>query len=161
MPNHPEKTNQEGIAFLKMKADDLKQVNGTTDNMGMRSQGDQQLDQRTLVNLESGNQQKVAESQNFLKTFSTRLRNIFDSGFDRVFPDDRVDHVTEDGRVIKVNKDLKKRLDTDEELKRQLENEGTIPGMEKPIETPQYNIDGGIMDPTDPRTYPSGLGTGI
>tara|TARA_B100000963_G_scaffold256927_1_gene225394 strand:+ start:229 stop:714 length:486 start_codon:yes stop_codon:yes gene_type:complete len=160
VPNHPGKMNQDGIAFLKMKADGLKQVNGTVDNMGMRSQGDQQLDQRTLVNLESGNQQKVAESQNFLKTFSTRLRNIFDSGFDRIFPDNTVDHKTEDGRIIKVNKDLKKRLDNDEELKRQLENEGTIPGMEKPTETPQYNIDGGIMDPNDPRTYPSGLGTG-
>jgi len=58
VPNHP------GKSFLAMKANEMKNINGVTDNMGQRSQGDQELDQRTLVNMDTANQQKTANLLN-------------------------------------------------------------------------------------------------
>ena len=139
-----------------MKADQMKSINGTTDNMGQRSQGDQELDQRTFVNMESGNQQKVAFLNNFI---------------DRMFgPDTRQDMILNDGTKVKVNKDLKKRLDNDPQLLEIFLNTGKIPGLgtakevkekeKKEEEEIQYNIGGGVMRKDDPTTYPSGIGTG-
>jgi hypothetical protein len=150
VPNHP------GKSFLAMKADQMKNINGTTDNMGQRSQGDQELDQRTFVNTESGNQQKVA----FLNNFVDRM----------VGPDTRQDMILKDGTKVKVNEDLKKRLDNDPQLLEIFLNTGKIPGLgtakevqekeKKEEEEKSYNIDGSLRDKTDPRTYPSGIGTG-
>ena len=140
-----------------MKADQMKSINGTTDNMGQRSQGDQELDQRTFQNMQSGNQQKVAFLNNFV---------------DRMFgPDTRQDMTLEDGTKVKINKDLKQRLDNDPRLMEIFLKTGEIPGVgtakevqekeKKEEEEKSYNIDGSLRDKTDPRTYPSGLGTGI
>ena len=139
-----------------MKADQMKSINGTTDNMGQRSQGDQELDQRTFQNMQSGNQQKVAFLNNFI---------------DRMFGSDtRKDMTLEDGTKVKINEDLKKRLDNDPRLMEIFLKTGEIPGVgtakevqekeKKEEEEKSYNIDGSLRDKTDPTTYPSGLGTG-
>ena len=139
-----------------MKADQMKSINGTTDNMGQRSQGDQELDQRTLVNTETGNQQKVA----FLKNFAGRILG----------EDTSVEMQLNDGTKVRINKDLNDRLNNDLQLRDYFLKTGEIPGVgtakevqekeKKKEEETQYNIDGGVMNPNDPTTYPSGLGTG-
>ena len=143
-----------------MKADQMKSINGTTDNMGQRSQGDQELDQRTFVNMESGNQQKVAFLNNFI---------------DRMFgPDTSVEMQLNDGTKVRVNKDLNDRLNNDLQLRDYFLKTGEIPGIGKAKEVQEkekekekkeeeeksYNLDGSLRDKTDPRTYPSGLNTG-
>jgi len=150
VPNHP------GKSFLAMKADQMKSINGTTDNMGQRSQGDQELDQRTLVNTETGNQQKVA----FLKNFAGRILG----------EDTSVEMQLNDGTKVKINKDLNDRLNNDLQLRDYFLKTGKIPGVgtakevqekeKKEEEEKSYNIDGSLRDKTDPTTYPSGLGTG-
>jgi len=150
VPNHP------GKSFLAMKADQMKSINGTTDNMGQRSQGDQELDQRTLVNTETGNQQKVA----FLKNFAGRILG----------EDTSVEMELNDGTKVRINKDLNDRLNNDLQLRDYFLNTGEIPGVGKAKEVQEkekkeeeeksYNIDGSLRDKNDPRTYPSGLGTG-
>ena len=139
-----------------MKADQMKSINGTTDNMGQRSQGDQELDQRTLVNTETGNQQKVA----FLKNFAGRILG----------EDTSVEMQLNDGTKVKINKDLNDRLNNDLQLRDYFLKTGKIPGVgtakevqekeKKEEEEKSYNIDGSLRDKTDPTTYPSGLGTG-
>ena len=139
-----------------MKADQMKSINGTTDNMGQRSQGDQELDQRTLVNTETGNQQKLA----FLKNFSDRLLG----------EDTSVEMELNDGTKVRINKDLNDRLNNDLQLRDYFLKTGEIPGVgtakevqekeKKEEEEKSYNIDGSLRDKNDPRTYPSGLGTG-
>ena len=139
-----------------MKADQMKSINGTTDNMGQRSQGDQELDQRTLVNTETGNQQKVA----FLKNFAGRILG----------EDTSVEMELNDGTKVRINKDLNDRLNNDLQLRDYFLNTGKIPGVgtakevqqkeKKEEEEKSYNIDGSLRDKTDPTTYPSGLGTG-
>ena len=139
-----------------MKADQMKSINGTTDNMGQRSQGDQELDQRTFVNMESGNQQKVAFLNNFIN---------------RVFGQDTsVEMQLNDGTKVRINKDLNDRLNNDLQLRDYFLKTGEIPGVgtakevqekeKKEEEEKSYNIDGSLRDKNDPRTYPSGLGTG-
>ena len=139
-----------------MKADQMKSINGTTDNMGQRSQGDQELDQRTLVNTETGNQQKVA----FLKNFAGRILG----------EDTSVEMQLNDGTKVKINKDLNDRLNNDLQLRDYFLKTGKIPGVgtakevqekeKNEEEEKSYNIDGSLRDKNDPRTYPSGLGTG-
>ena len=139
-----------------MKADQMKSINGTTDNMGQRSQGDQELDQRTLVNTETGNQQKVA----FLKNFAGRILG----------EDTSVEMQLNDGTKVKINKDLNDRLNNDLQLRDYFLKTGEIPGVgtakevqekeKNEEEEKSYNIDGSLRDKNDPRTYPSGLGTG-
>jgi len=150
VPNHP------GKSFLAMKAEQMKNINGTTDNMGQRSQGDQELDQRLLVNTETGNQQKLA----FLKNFSDRLLG----------EDTSVEMELNDGTKVRINKDLNDRLNNDLQLRDYFLKTGEIPGVgtakevqekeKKEEEEKSYNIDGSLRDKNDPRTYPSGLGTG-
>ena len=139
-----------------MKADQMKSINGTTDNMGQRSQGDQELDQRTLVNTETGNQQKVA----FLKNFAGRILG----------EDTSVEMQLNDGTKVRINKDLNDRLNNDLQLRDYFLKTGEIPGVgtakevqekeKNEEEEKSYNIDGSLRDKNDPRTYPSGLGTG-
>ena len=139
-----------------MKADQMKSINGTTDNMGQRSQGDQELDQRTFQNMQSGNQQKLA----FLKNFSDRLLG----------EDTSVEMQLNDGTKVRINKDLNDRLNNDLQLRDYFLKTGEIPGVgtakevqekeKKEEEEKSYNIDGSLRDKSDPRTYPSGLGTG-
>ena len=130
----------------------LRTMNGTTDNMGNRSVGDQELAQKENENNKTSMQQNNA--LNFLKTFAG---NTFDKLFDRVLPDNSVEYTFPDGETIKINKDLKERLDNDSLFKQEFDIKKTIPGMK---EQPSYNLDGSLRDKSDTSTYPSGLGVG-
>ena len=129
-------------------------MNGTKDANGMRSQGDQELAQKENEN------QKTSEQQNnamqFLQKFA---RGAFDKLFDRVVPETGVDYTFPDGETIKINEDLKKRLDNDSLFKQEFDIKKKIPGMGG-TEMPSYNLDGSLRDKSDPSTYPSGFGTG-
>jgi len=129
----------------------LRTMNGTTDDMGMPSVGDQELTQKENENNKTSMQQNKAMS--LLKRFS----NMFDAGFDRVLPDNSVEYTFPDGETIKINKDLKERLDNDQLFRQEFNIKKTIPGME---EQPSYNLDGSLRDKSDTSTYPSGLGVG-
>jgi len=127
-------------------------MNGTTDSNGMPSQGDQELAQKENENEKTSTQQNNA--MQFLKTFA---RGAFDKLFDRVLPESGVDYTFPDGETIKINEDLKMRLDNDPAFKEEFNIKKTIPGMK---EQPSYNLDGSLRDKSDPSTYPSGLGVG-
>ena len=127
-------------------------MNGTTDSNGMPSQGDQELAQKENENQKTSMQQNNA--MQFLKTFA---RGAFDKLFDRVVPETGVDYTFPDGETIKINKDLKERLDNDQQFREEFNIKKTIPGMK---EQPSYNLDGSLRDKSDPSTYPSGLGVG-
>lgn len=129
----------------------LRTMNGTTDDMGMPSVGDQELTQKENENNKTSMQQNKAMS--LLKRFS----NMFDAGFDRVLPDNSVEYTFPDGETIKINKDLKERLDNDQLFRQEFNIKKTIPGMK---EQPSYNLDGSLRDKSDTSTYPSGLGVG-
>jgi len=129
----------------------LRTMNGTTDDMGMPSVGDQELTQKENENNKTSMQQNKAMS--LLKRFS----NMFDAGFDRVLPDNSVEYTFPDGETIKINKDLKERLDNDPLFQQEFNIKKTIPGMK---EQPSYNLDGSLRDKSDTSTYPSGLGVG-
>ena len=140
------------IGSFGQNVSQLRTMNGTTDIMGNRSVGDQELAQKENENNKTSMQQNNAI--NFLKTFAG---NTFDKLFDRVLPDNRVEYTFPDGETIKINKDLKERLDNDSLFKQEFDIKKTIPGME---ELPSYNLDGSLRDKSDPSTYPSGLGVG-
>ena len=139
---------------LKSYTDRMRAMNGTTDSNGMPSQGDQELAQQENEN------QKTSEQQNnamqFLQKFA---RGAFDKFFDRVVPETGVDYTFPDGETIKINEDLKKRLDNDSMFKQEFDIKKQIPGMGG-TEMPSYNLDGSLRDKSDPSTYPSGFGTG-
>ena len=139
---------------LKSYTDRMRAMNGTTDSNGMPSQGDQELAQKENEN------QKTSEQQNnamqFLQKFA---RGAFDKLFDRVVPETGVDYTFPDGETIKINEDLKKRLDNDSMFKQEFDIKKQIPGMGG-TEMPSYNLDGSLRDKSDPSTYPSGFGTG-
>jgi len=136
------------IGSFGQNVSQLRTMNGTTDIMGNRSVGDQELAQKENENNKTSNQQFNA--MNFLKTFAGNV-------FDRVLPDNRVEYTFPDGETIKINKDLKERLDNDSLFKQEFDIKKTIPGMK---EQPSFNLDGSLRDKSDPSTYPSGLGTG-
>ena len=140
------------IGSFSQNVSQLRTTNGTTDNMGNRSVGDQELAQKENENNKTSMQQNNA--MNFLKTFAG---NTFDKLFDRVLPDNRVEYTFPDGETIKINKDLKERLDNDPLFQQEFNIKKTIPGMK---EQPSYNLDGSLRDKSDPSTYPSGLGVG-
>ena len=142
------------IGSFGQNVSQLRTMNGTTDNMGNRSVGDQELAQKENENNKTSMQQNNAV--NFLKTFAG---NTFDKLFDRVLPDNRVDYTFPDGETIKINKDLKKRLDSDPSLKEEFDIKKKISGMGE-TDMPSYNLDGSLRDKGDPSTYPSGLGVG-
>ena len=129
-------------------------MNGTTDSNGMPSQGDQELAQKENENQKTSIQQNNA--MDFLQKFA---RGAFDKLFDRVVPETGVDYTFPDGETIKINEDLKKRLDNDSLFKQEFDIKKQIPGMGG-TEMPSYNLDGSLRDKSDPSTYPSGLGTG-
>ena len=129
-------------------------MNGTTDSNGMPSQGDQELAQKENENQKPSIQQNNA--MDFLQKFA---RGAFDKLFDRVVPKTGVDYTFPDGETIKINEDLKKRLDNDSLFKQEFDIKKQIPGMGG-TEMPSYNLDGSLRDKSDPSTYPSGLGTG-
>ena len=139
---------------LKLYTDRMRAMNGTTDSNGMPSQGDQELAQKENENQKTSMQQNNALS--FLKTFA---RGAFDRLFDRVIPESGVDYTFPDGETIKINKDLKERLDNDQQFREEFNIKKTIPGMGG-TEMPSYNLDGSLRDKSDPSTYPSGLGVG-
>ena len=136
------------IGSFSQNVSQLRTTNGTTDNMGNRSVGDQELAQKENENNKTSMQQFNA--MNFLKTFAGNV-------FDRILPDNRVEYTFPDGETIKINKDLKERLDNDQQLREEFNIKKTIPGMK---EQPSYNLDGSLRDKSDPSTYPSGLGVG-
>ena len=136
------------IGSFGQNVSQLRTMNGTTDNMGNRSVGDQELAQKENENNKTSMQQFNA--MNFLKTFAGDV-------FDRILPDNRVEYTFPDGETIKINKDLKERLDNDPLFQQEFNIKKTIPGMK---EQPSYNLDGSLRDKTDPSTYPSGLGVG-
>ena len=136
------------IGSFGQNVSQLRTMNGTTDNMGNRSVGDQELAQKENENNKTSMQQFNA--MNFLKTFAGDV-------FDRILPDNRVEYTFPDGETIKINKDLKERLDNDSLFKQEFDIKKTIPGMK---EQPSYNLDGSLRDKSDPSTYPSGLGVG-
>tara|TARA_R100000315_G_C5178462_1_gene103336 strand:+ start:140 stop:769 length:630 start_codon:yes stop_codon:yes gene_type:complete len=136
------------IGSFGQNVSQLRTMNGTTDNMGNRSVGDQELAQKENENNKTSMQQFNA--MNFLKTFAGNV-------FDRILPDNRVEYTFPDGETIKINKDLKERLDNDQQLREEFNIKKTIPGMK---EQPSYNLDGSLRDKSDPSTYPSGLGVG-
>ena len=129
-------------------------MNGTTDSNGMPSQGDQELAQKENENQKTSMQQNNA--MQFLKKFA---RGAFDKLFDRVVPETGVDYTFPDGETIKINEDLKKRLDNDSMFKQEFDIKKQIPGMGG-TEMPSYNLDGSLRDKSDPSTYPSGFGVG-
>ena len=136
------------IGSFGQNVSQLRTMNGTTDNMGNRSVGDQELAQKENENNKTSMQQFNA--MNFLKTFAGNV-------FDRILPDNRVEYTFPDGEKIKINKDLKERLDNDPLFQQEFNIKKTIPGMK---EQPSYNLDGSLRDKSDPSTYPSGLGVG-
>jgi len=136
------------IGSFGQNVSQLRTMNGTTDIMGNRSVGDQELAQKENENNKTSNQQFNA--MNFLKTFAGNV-------FDRILPDNRVEYTFPDGETIKINKDLKERLDNDPLFQQEFNIKKTIPGMK---EQPSYNLDGSLRDKNDPSTYPSGLGVG-
>ena len=136
------------IGSFGQNVSQLRTMNGTTDNMGNRSVGDQELAQKENENNKTSMQQFNA--MNFLKTFAGDV-------FDRILPDNRVEYTFPDGETIKINKDLKERLDNDPLFQQEFNIKKTIPGMK---EQPSYNLDGSLRDKSDPSTYPSGLGVG-
>ena len=136
------------IGSFGQNVSQLRTMNGTTDNMGNRSVGDQELAQKENENNKTSMQQFNA--MNFLKTFAGNV-------FDRILPDNRVEYTFPDGETIKINKDLKERLDNDSLFKQEFDIKKTIPGMK---EQPSFNLDGSLRDKSDPSTYPSGLGVG-
>ena len=127
-------------------------MNGTMDSNGMPSQGNQELAQKETENEKTSMQQNNATK--FLKGFAS---NTFDKLFDRVLPETGVDYTFPDGETIKINKDLKERLDNDPLFQKEFDIKKTIPGMK---EQPSYNLDGSLRDKSDPSNYPSGLGGG-
>ena len=139
---------------LKEYTNKMRSMNGTMDVNGMPSQGDQQLAQKQNENEKTSMQQNNA--LNFLNKFT---RNTFDKLFDRIIPEKGVDYSFPDGETIKINEDLKKRLDNDPLLKQEFDIKKKIPGMRE-TEMPSYNLDGTLRDKNDPTTYPSGIGVG-
>ena len=140
-----------GAGTFLANAAKLRTMNGTTDDMGMPSVGYQELTLKENENNKTSMQQNKA--MGLLKRFS----NMFDAGFDRVLPDNNVEYTFPDGETIKINKDLKERLDNDPLFQKEFDIKKTIPGMK---EQPSYNLDGSLRDKSDPSTYPSGLGVG-
>ena len=99
------------MEFLKSYAKELEKMNGTTDNMGMPSQGAQELAQKVNQNEQTGILQKVAGFLNKINPF------------DNLFPDNRVeDPVSRQ----KVNPDFLKLLQNRPDLREKFDRTGSI-----------------------------------
>ena len=117
-PTAPEM--QRGTGSLEQNARDLTMMNGTTDMMGMPSQGAQELAQNVEQNKKTGILQRVAGFLNKLNPF------------DNMFPDNRVDYVGPDGSVQKVNPDFLKLIQNRPDLKEKFDRTGSIYSTEMP-----------------------------
>ena len=102
---------QRGTGSLEQNARDLTMMNGTTDMMGMPSQGAQELAQNVEQNEKTAILQKVA---NFLNKINP---------FDRLFPDNRVEDPVS-GQ--KVNPDFLKLLQNRPDLRQRFNETGSI-----------------------------------
>ena len=103
----------QGGSFMQ-NAEELTAMNGTTDMMGMPSQGAQELAQKVEQNEKTGVQQKFVDLMNKLNPF------------DRIFPDNRVDYTSPDGTTQKVNPDFDKLLKNRPDLKKKFDTTGSI-----------------------------------
>ena len=102
------------LGSFMANAKELEKMNGTTDMMGMPSQGAQELAQKVEQNEKTGVQQRLADFMNKINPF------------DRVFPDNRVDYVNPDGTTQKVNPDFDKLLKNRPDLKKKFDTTGSI-----------------------------------
>ena len=99
------------MEFLKSYAKELEKMNGTSDNMGMPSQGAQELAQKVEQNEKTGVLQRVADFLNKMNPF------------DRLFPDNRVEDPVS-GQ--KVNPDFLKLLQNRPDLRERFDRTGSI-----------------------------------
>ena len=99
------------MEFLKSYAKQLEKMNGTSDNMGMPSQGAQELAQKVDQNEKTGIMQRVASFLNKMNPF------------DRLFPDNRVEDPVS-GQ--KVNPDFLKLLQNRPDLRERFDRTGSI-----------------------------------
>ncbi|MCH2674091.1 MAG: hypothetical protein MK083_06465 [Dehalococcoidia bacterium] len=111
---------QRGTGSLEQNARDLTMMNGTTDMMGMPSQGAQELAQNVEQNKKTGILQRVAGFLNKLNPF------------DNMFPDNRVDYTSPDGTIQKVNPDFLKLIMNRPDLKERFDSTGSIYSTEMP-----------------------------
>ena len=102
------------MEFLKSYAKQLEKMNGTSDNMGMPSQGAQELAQKVEQNEKTGVLQRVAGFLNKMNPF------------DNLFPDNRVDYLNPDGSTQKVNPDFLKLIMNRPDLKERFDRTGSI-----------------------------------
>ena len=109
LPTAPEM--QRGTGSLEQNARDLTTMNGTTDMMGMPSQGAQELAQNVEQNEKTGIMQKVASFLNKINPF------------DRLLPDTSVEDPVS-GK--KVNPDFLKLLQNRPDLRERFNRTGSI-----------------------------------
>ena len=95
-------------------------MNGTTDMMGMPSQGAQELAQNVEQNKKTGILQRVAGFLNKLNPF------------DNLFPDNRVDYTSPDGTIQKVNPDFLKLIMNRPDLRQRFNETGSIYTIDMP-----------------------------
>ena len=107
-------TGGQGMGSLEQNASMMNKMNGTTDMMGMPSQGTQELAQRVEQNKNTGVMQKVAGFLNKINPF------------DNMFPDNRVDYMMPDGTPQKVNPDFLKLIQNRPDLKERFDRTGSI-----------------------------------
>ena len=113
-------TSGQGMGSLAENALMMNKMNGTTDMMGMPSQGAQELAQNVEQNEKTGILQRVTGFLNKLNPF------------DNLFPDNRVDYVGPDGSVQKVNPDFLKLIQNRPDLKERFDRTGSIYSTEMP-----------------------------
>ena len=113
-------TGGQGMGSLAENASMMNKMNGTTDMMGMPSQGAQELAQNVEQNKKTGILQRVAGFLNKLNPF------------DNMFPDNRVDYTSPDGTIQKVNPDFLKLIMNRPDLKERFDSTGSIYSTEMP-----------------------------
>ena len=113
-------TGGQGMGSLAENASMMNKMNGTTDMMGMPSQGAQELAQNVEQNEKTGILQRVTGFLNKLNPF------------DNMFPDNRVDYTSPDGTIQKVNPDFLKLIMNRPDLKERFDSTGSIYSTEMP-----------------------------
>ena len=113
-------TGGQGMGSLAENASMMNKMNGTTDMMGMPSQGAQELAQNVEQNEKTGILQRVTGFLNKLNPF------------DNMFPDNRVDYIGPDGTIQKVNPDFLKLIMNRPDLKERFDRTGSIYSTDMP-----------------------------
>jgi len=108
------------MGSLGENASMMNKMNGTTDMMGMPSQGAQELAQNVEQNEKTGILQRVTGFLNKLNPF------------DNLFPDNRVDYISPDGTIQKVNPDFLKLIQNRPDLKERFDTTGSIYSTDMP-----------------------------